>query len=151
MIKWLCPPCLESLLCTVSGQQIPFWSLMTFGTGMQLLCFCAFMTVYTEPSAFPSVNTQSSLQVQSMEFSASLQCAWQNAHRPAAFLLLTPGMEFLSEASCGSLWPEHSLAHSQPFPAWVFDHLSGLLRLWALLSSTHAWERKVTQWLPLFR
>lgn len=53
--------------------------LVTFCTGMLLLCFCAFMTVYTEPSAFPSVNTQSSLQVQSMEASAPLQCAWLNA------------------------------------------------------------------------
>lgn len=91
---------------------------LTFSTGMLLLCFCALTTVYTEPSAFPSVNTPSSLQVQSTQPSALLQCAWQSAHRPAAFFSLTPGMEFLSVASCSSLCPEHPLGHDPAQPGF---------------------------------
>lgn len=98
-----------------------FHGLVTFCTGMLLLCFCVFMTVYTEPSAFPSVNTQSSLQVQLTEASAPLQCTWLNA--PGAgtgicFFILYPrnGIAFhCPPAPSSFLWAEHPLGHG---PAW---------------------------------
>lgn len=132
----------KSLVCSISGQRIPFVRLDDILSGLQLLCFCAFITVYTEPSAFPSVKAQSSLQVQpTEESSASLQCAWLNAYRLSAFLLLTPGTVFLSLASCSFLWPER-FTGNWPSSAWVPDPLRAPFCLLALLSSTNVWDRK---------
>lgn len=141
MAKWLCPLCLETLFCMVSSQQILLCGLMTFCTGMELLCFFSFITVYTEPSAFSSVNAQSSLQVQPTEDSSvPLQCAWLNAYRPSAFSLQTPGLEFLSLTPCSSLWLEHSQGIA--LCCLGFDLLRVLFYLLGLLFSTHARDRK---------
>ena len=125
----------------VSSQWILLCGLMTFCTGMELLCFFSFITVYTEPSAFSSVNAQSSLQVQPTEDSSvPLQCAWLNAYRPSAFSLQTPGLEFLSLTPCSSLWLEHSQGIA--LCCLGFDLLRVLFYLLGLLFSTHARDRK---------
>lgn len=116
-----------------------FHGLVTFCTGMLLLCFCAFMTVYTEPSAFPSVNNQSSLQVQLMEASAPLQCTWLNA--PGAgtgicFFILYPrnGIAFHHHPPHPGLdfRPAQS---SVPLAGCVFQHRHPMERgtLWRLI------------------
>lgn len=86
------------------------------------LCFCAFMTVYTEPSAFPSINTQSSLQVQSTESSAPFQCAWLNVHRRRHLLSFHPrsGVSFLCHLKVSLSW---AVTGAWPFPARVSDPL----------------------------
>lgn len=88
------------------------------------LGFCAFMTVYIEPSAFPSINTQSSLQVQSTESSAPFQCAWLNVHRRRhlffffspqewSFFPLSPEGFFELSRHWGMALPCHGLRSTQ--------------------------------------
>lgn len=98
----------------VSGQRILLCGLMTFCTGMEPLCFFAFIiTVYTEPSAFSSVMLRVHSKCSLQRTSAPLQWAWLRAYRPSAFSLRAPGLECPSLAPCSSLWLEHSHA------AWV--------------------------------
>ena len=123
--------------------------LMTLCTGTQLLCLCAFMTVYRELS-LPICKYSKFTPSAGYGFLFSPWVYLAQCLQPAAFSLLTPGMELLLVASrqFPLTW---AFTGAGPFPAWVPDLLHICSPCWVCFLARMPQTGVGSHWLSLFQ